>query len=168
MKKFKIKKKTWKTICAIALATVVVVGATAGIANLANTNEDGYEKVAVKYEIGGLTSNGKYEESEKTLYTKAGFNVEDKTVFVDIDFDATVQYQLFYYNENDEFLSATEVMTVDYTAEAPEGAVTCRVEITPVWSEDTEKDNQKVTWLNKGGFTDQLKLNVKDVEVEEE
>lgn len=162
--KFRIKKKTWKTVGIIALAAVLCVGATAGIAALANKNEDGYEKVAVKYEIGGLTDSGKYEEGEKTLYTKAGFDVEDKTIFADIDFDSTISYQIFYYDENDDFVSKSEVMTVDYTAEVPEGAVFARVEITPIWSADTEKDEQKVTWLNKGGFADQLKLNVKDVE----
>ena len=167
--KFRIKKKTWKTVGIIALAAVLVVGATAGIATLANKNEDGFEKVSVKYEIGGLTEAGVYEESEATLYTKEGFDVEEMaTVSADIDFDSTISYQLFYYGENDEFISATEVLTEDTKAEIPEGALTCRVEITPIWSEDTEEDDQKVTWLNKGGFADQLTLSVKAAEEAEE
>lgn len=162
------KKKVWKTVGIIALAAVLVAGATAGIANLANKNEDGFEKVSVKYEVGGLDDSGKYVETEDSLYTKEGFDVEGKMVYADIDFDSTITYQLYYYGENDEFISATEIMTEDYKGDVPEGTLTCRVEITPVWSEDTEKDDQKVTWLNKGGFADQLKLNVKDVEEAEE
>ena len=162
------KKNVGKTVGIIALAAVLVVGATAGIAALVNHEDDGFDKVSVRYEFGGLNDSGKYVESEATLYTKEGFEVEGRTVFADIDFDAQITYQLFYYDENDAFIESTAVLTDDYKEEAPDGAIYARVEITPVWSEDTKKDDQKVTWLNKGGFADQLKLNVSEAEEAEE
>lgn len=163
------KKKVWKTVGIIALAAVLVAGATAGIAALANKSDDGFEKVSVRYEVGGLNESGKYEETEGSLYTKNGFDVEDvATVYADIDFDSTISYQLYFYGENDTFIEATEVMTEDYKGDVPEGTLTCRVEITPVWSEDTEKDDQKVTWLNKVGFADQLEISVEAAEEVEE
>ena len=162
------KKKVWKTVGTIALAAVVCVGAVAGIGALVNRNDDGFEKVHVSYEIGGLDASGKYEETKATLYTKEGFDVTDmETVFADIDFNSTISYQLFYYGENDTFIESTSVLTDDYKDDVPEGALTCRVEITPIWKEDTKADDQKVTWLNKGGFADQLKLSVKAAETEE-
>ena len=164
------KKKTWKTVGIIALAAFLTAGAVAGIAALVNRgNDDGFEKVSVKYEVGGLDDDGKYEESKATLYTKVGFAVEDvETVYADIDFDSTISYQLFYYGEHDAFIEATEVMTEDYKDTVPEGALVCRVEITPLWDEDTEEDDRKVTWLNKGGFADQLEISVKAAEEAEE
>ena len=166
-KKFRMKKKNWKTIGAIAIAAVCVVGATAGLANLAG-EDNGYDKVSVAYVVGGLNDSGKYVETEETLYTKDGFDVEGKEVYADIDFDANIEYQLFFYDDNDEFIESSDVLTGDYTMTAPDEAVICRVEITPVWSDETEKGDQKVTWLNKGGFANQLKLNVKAVEEAEE
>lgn len=157
------KKKAWKTVGAIALVAAVCVGATAGIGALVNKDEDGFEKVYVRYAVGGLDESGKYEETDAALYTKDGFDVENReTVYADIDFDSTITYQMYFYGENDTFLESTSVLTDDYTATVPEGAITCRVEITPIWSEDTEEDDQKVTIFNKGGFADQLKLHVSE------
>lgn len=167
MANYRVKKKTWKTVVTVALAVLLMGGATAGVVALANRTDDGFEKVSVSYDVGGLNAEGKYEETESALYTKKGFDVEGKTVFADIDFDAQITYQLFYYGENDTFIESTSVLTDDYKAEAPEGALTCRVEITPIWGEDVEAEDQKVTWLNKGGFAGQLDLSVKAVETVE-
>ena len=164
-------KKTWQTVGICALAAVVVAGAIAGISALANNGEDdGFERVNVGYEVGGLTDSGIYEKSEYTLYTKNGFDVEDKTVSVDINFDANITYQLFFYDENDEFIegSATTVLTTDYKADAPADAVTCRIEITPVWDEDVKDDDKKIGWLDKGGYASQLTVSVADIETETE
>lgn len=158
-------KQTLKTIVSAILAVVVVGGAVGMIAGLLN-KDDGFEKVSVSYDIGGLNAEGKYEETDGALYTKTGFDVEGKTVFADVDFDAQITYQLFYYGENDTFIESTAVLTDDYKAEAPEGALTCRVEITPIWGEDVKAEDQKVTWLNKVGFAGQLDLSVKAVETE--
>lgn len=167
MAKYRVKKKTWKTVFTVALAALLLGGATAGAVALVDRNDDGFEKVSVSYDIGGLNAEGKYEETDGALYTKTGFDVEGKTVFADVDFDAQITYQLFYYGENDTFIESTAVLTDDYKAEAPEGALTCRVEITPIWGDDVKAEDQKVTWLNKVGFTGQLELSVKAVETVE-
>ena len=163
------KKKTLKMVGAIAGAVVLTLGAVAGV-NALVENSDDTERVFVNYAIGGLNAtDGKYEESEKTLYTEKGFSVEDKSAVVaDIKFNATVSYQLFYYGENDTFISASEVLTEDSTDEVPEGALTCRVEITPIWGSDVKNDDKKVTVLNKTGFASQLKLSVEAAEEVEE
>ena len=168
-RKYYNKKKTLKNVGAIALAAIACVGIAAGLGMAANESEDGFDKVHVNYAIGGLDAVGKYEKAEDTLYTKNGFSVEDKaTIFADIDFDSTISYQLFFYGENDEFISATEVLTEDYTEAIPDGALTCRVEITPIWGDDVEEENQKVTLLNKYGYANQLKLSVEAAEAVEE
>lgn len=164
------KKKIMKTVGIIAVVAVLAVGAVAGLGALTNEPQEGFENVSVNYAIGGLDASGKYEETEASLYTKAGFDVENReTVYADVDFDTTITYQLYFYGEYDAFISATETLDGDHSASVPDGALTCRVEITPIWSEDTEEEDQKVTWLNKGGFADQLKLQVSEaVEAEEE
>ena len=164
-RKYYKKKVNLKMVGAIALASLTSVAAIAGIGALANKSEDGYKKVNAVYAIGGLDDSGNYVESDGTIYTKHGFNVEDMdTVYADIDFDSTISYQLFYYGENDVFISASTVYTDDIKHDVPEGALTCRVEITPIWGEDVKKDNQKVSWLSKGDYASQLKLSVKAAE----
>ena len=165
------KQKTWITVGAAVLGAVVLVGAVAGVAALANGKEDdGFKRVNVGYEVGGLTDVGVYEKSEYTLYTKNGFDVEGKTVSIDINFDANITYQLFFYDENDEYIadSATDVLTVDYKADAPTDAVSCRIEITPVWDEDVKDDDKKIDWFEKVGYTSQLTVSVADIETETE
>ena len=164
------KQKTWITVGAAVLGAVVLVGAVAGVAALANGKEDdGFKRVNVGYEVGGLTDVGIYEKSEYTLYTKNGFDVEGKTVSVDINFDANITYQLFFYDEKDEFIegSATTILTTDYKEDAPENAVTCRIEVTPVWDDDVKDEDKKIGWLDKAGYAHQLTVSVADVETED-
>lgn len=163
------KQKTWITVGAVALATLVTAGAIAGIVALVNNGEedDGLKKVSVAYEIGGLTDDGAYEKSNYTLYTKDGFDCGVR-VYADIDFDANITYQLFYYGKNDVFIEATDVQTGDYDETVPDGAITCRVEITPVWDDDVKEEDKVIGWFDKGGYTDQLKLKIEPAaEVEE-
>lgn len=151
------RKSKIKTIIAVILTVASVIGAVAGIAALVNKNktEDGLTKVNAGYEIGALSATGDYEESEGSLYTKEAFECEGG-VKVELDFDATVKYKVFFYNDNDAFISASEELDKTATTEAPEGATHARVMVTPIWDADVDTEDQVIKWYNKGTYTKQL------------
>ena len=64
------------------------------------------------YAVGTLnTTTGKYEENASSIYTKDFITVDGLTVKVKEN--ANVSYKLFFYNKDQEFISATEKLTAD-------------------------------------------------------
>ena len=85
------RNKKLKKIGAIALCVCLMAGVFGGAMALFNRNND---ELKLNYDIGGLTDDGAYVESDKTLYTKEAFECTDLTVRV--EFDSNVKYQLFF------------------------------------------------------------------------
>ena len=88
------------------------------------------------YAVGSIDETGEVEESEVSIYTKNAFEFEVLTV--DWDDEKTGSYQLFYYDEDDEFVSASEIYSGDNEIEMVEGATQARLVITPVLEEKDE------------------------------
>ena len=154
------------SIILICAALVGIAALVIGIANR-NRNEDGYKAEKLDYEIGALTDMGAYEESDKSLYTKESFEVEGG-VKVELDFDAKLTYKVFFYDEDDKFISASAELTETGTTEVPEGAAQARIMITPIWDAGVDKDDQEIKWYNKSNFTKQLAVYVVELEKAEE
>ena len=76
-KKFNLKsKKTWKNIGLGCLAGVLGVGALMGAGALLNREEDLTKTINPTYAIGGLTEQGRYLETEGSIYTKDAFGCQ--------------------------------------------------------------------------------------------
>lgn len=163
MANFRFRKKgTWKKILAGALAIVLGVGAIAGISTLIGNKADDDGKIVVnpKWSIGGLDDQGKYEESDATLYTKDAFECQGLTVKP--NFDSNVKYQIFFYDELGEFVSKTNVMENSYTGSLPTFATHARLEVTPIWDEDVKEKDQVIKWYNKHKWEGQLEIKVNE------
>ena len=108
MAKFR-RKGMFKKILAGAMAVVLGVGVIAGVSSLVSnkTDDDGKITINPKWSIGGLDENGKYEESEATLYTKDAFECQGLTIKP--NFDSNVKYQIFFYTQLGEFIESTEL-----------------------------------------------------------
>ena len=169
------KRKTKKILKGIGLAALglgVLVGGANLIKNVAEDKDSTTEKINLTYEVGGLNDLGKYVEDDGTLYTKNAF--ECKGLTIDIDFDSNVQYQVFFYTEDDVFVESTEVLTDDYKIDVEDESIThARIEITPNWDmlEVKKDDDQVIKWYETYKYSKQLKVSVdKDqspVEVED-
>lgn len=159
MAKFR-RKGTFKKILAGALAVVLGVGAIAGVSSLVGNKADDDGKVAVnpKWSIGGLDENGKYEESDATLYTKDAFECQGLTIKP--NFDSNVKYQIFFYDEMGEFIESTSVLENAYNSDIPNGSTHARLEVTPVWGDDVEEDDQIIKWYNKHKWENNLEIKV--------
>lgn len=132
------KKNNVKTI----IITVAIVALSLGsIAILANVfTKDNSTKL--DFSLGALNDTGVYTESDKSIYTKNAFEFD--TIKVTRDFESNAQYQLFYYDEFDNFVSSSEKKSGSSEFTAPEGARFARIVITPVFSPDVDKEDQVV------------------------
>ena len=163
MKKYKNFKEriNWKTVILTVVSVALIAAlAVTGITlfNKKDKDSDGYVEVSPKFSIGGLAADGTYEETDGSLYTKDAISAEN--VKVVLEFDSTVTYQLFFYDEYDNFVSAGVALGKGSETEVPEGASAFRIELTPVWGEDVDEDNQKVTILNKYSFEKQITVSI--------
>lgn len=162
-------KKLWQTVGSVALAIVTFVGVAVGISALSKKADEDMKVINPKYEIGGLSATGEYEETEGSIYTKESFKCQGLTIKP--EFDSAVKYQVFFYDELGEFVSATDVMEKAYNEAIPELAIEARIEITPDWAflDVTDKDEQIVKWYEVDKYAKQIEVSVlKEQEIEYE
>ena len=159
MAKFK-NKKLWKKIGIGAVAGVLGIGAIMGVGALLNKEDETTKIINPTYAIGGLTEQGEYLETKESIYTKDAF--ECQGLDIDIDFKHNVTYRIFFYDEDNEFLSSTEKLDKNYDeSTTPEQSVYARIVITP--NEDDE-----IKWYEVNGYADQLQIEVNIDQVEKD
>lgn len=164
--KFKTRETPLKKIIigVLIFAVLFVVGACA-----ISYNDEDTKVINPTFEVGGLdATTGKYVETEDSIYTKKSFECQGLTI--KLDFDATVTYQVFYYDELDEYIGeCTEVLDESEELTVPEGAVYARVMVTPIWNEDVDEDDRVCHWYDVLEYSTQLEISVlKDQEIPEE
>lgn len=156
-------KQTLKTILLGALGIGAIVGVASGVNSLVGKDDTDLKTIHPTFEVGGLrTEDGKYEKSDKTLYTKNAF--ECQGLQIKLAFDNYIDYQVFFYENDGDFLSASEVISGNEEIEVPLLATHARLELTPNWAEmgedyDTEKE-QIVKWYEVTKYSSQIKIKV--------
>lgn len=107
------KKFSWRSLLTAGLAVLVILGAAAGIMSLA-TN-DTVKIGAGEFSVGALDpETGKYVERKDAIYTPEAFSAQGLKITPDFE-TADVEYQIFWYDENDRFLEASDVLTEGYS-----------------------------------------------------
>lgn len=150
-KKDRLKK--WLIIGAVALLAVMLVSVFVKLGGLEKTKNVGF----TNYAIGDVSvEDGKILESKQHIYTKGHLKTQD--IEITLDEDATITYKVYFYDEDKEFISATNALNADYTANStPEGAKYCRVVITPA---QVDGEAVTVTAFNMAKYTSQVKIVV--------
>ena len=98
----KLNYKT-KQIISIVLVCVIAFGAIMGLSALSKKLDEDMKIITPTFEVGGLdNTTGKYVETEGSIYTKKSFECQGLTI--KLDFDSQVKYQVFYYDELDEYI----------------------------------------------------------------
>lgn len=109
---------------------------------------------AEAYMIGTLDDEGAAEEGNASIVTRNAFTVDG--LKVEIADDATVTYTLYFYGEDDTFLSKTDALTEDFDGSAiPENAETAKIVITPTDDDDSTVDLTEVL-----GYAGQVTVTV--------
>lgn len=146
-------KKTWKNVLLIGLACITIIGAIVGLSALFRKAEETTKEINPSYNIGALDlATGKYVESDGAIYTKDGFECQGLTTT--LDFDAIIKYQLYFYDEYDEFIHTTGTMDgVFYSTGVPVYAKYVRVVIIP-------NEDENINWFEKFDYAKQLTIKV--------
>ena len=156
------KRKTKRILPIILIvAAVLLVAAVFTIGR--NRADDGYDLVRVEFDRGALDTVGEHTKTKESIYTKEAFECGSE-VRVKLDFDSSVTYQIFFYDENDSFVETTQEYEKTATVSAPEGAVYARIVVTPEWDADVDKDDQIVRLWNVRKYAKQLTVMVAPVE----
>lgn len=136
-----------------------ILGAVAllGLVAFLFSDNSEYKTKRVLYSVGAISEEtGEVVKNDGALYTKNAF--ECKGLKIDLDNDSDISYQIFFYNEDDEFVSASDVFNADHKFEVEDG-LKARVVIYPNWEEYADI-NQEVTILNRLSFTKQIEIRV--------
>ena len=107
------------------------------------------------YAIGAIDDSGKIIESKQSVYSKKLHTVDE--LDIEVAEDATVSYVLYFYDADEKFIEASDVLTDDVTeASVPENAEFFRIVITPA-----EVDGEAVVLsiFNTGKYINQVKVS---------
>ena len=145
--------KTIKIILIVVLC-LAVLGGIAGV--VAWTQSDKFDTKDVsyigKYSVGGLDSAGNYMSTNASIYTKSP--IECQGLNCNLVFDNSISYQLYFYDQNNEFVHTTGRLTGTFVEDSvPFFAKYVRIVITP-------NDDDKVTSLEVNKYAKQLNVSV--------
>jgi len=105
----------------------------------------------IDYQIGILNEDGKYEKSDKAIVSKSFNTVDGLTV--EFEEKAEVTVKIFFYDEDEKFVSATEELSSDYTFVETDGVKYFKVVITPT-------DDNDITLFEKSGYVKQVTITI--------
>jgi hypothetical protein len=132
------------TVIGIIVAVLLAVVATTLVLKFAVGFSTTKTLSASDYSIGAINAQGKVVEDDGSIYTKDYFTTEG----LDIRFneEGKVSYQLYFYDEDKDFLSSTTSLTTGYSEEdVSEDAEYFRIVITPLKDKNGVVSNSEVS-----------------------
>ena len=122
-------KNKFNKVLGVILSVAVSLGALVGIGAIATSIEnDPLKTITPTYHVGGLDNEGKFQESNKSIYSDL---FECKGLKITPDFESDISYRVFYYDSNETYLDKVDKIFDAYVSE-PNFASFCRIEITPI------------------------------------
>ena len=145
------KRMAWKVgvVLAIILAFGLIATLFVKLDRQTTTTTIGGEA----YSIGTLDDTGMYAEGDTAIYMRKAITTDG--LKCELDADAKIKYELFFYDKDGEFVSSTGDLTADWAGEVPEGAESVKVMITPTADEDGT-----VSLVEVFGYASQLTVTV--------
>ena len=156
----KAKYKKWIKWGGIALGAVAIVGAIVGITSaITASNEDTRVLTATDYALYALDdTTGIADTSSQCNVSTKGFYLLEG-LECDLAKNATISYQVNYYDEDKQFIDCADYEEDYDGAEIEEwklqGAVYVRIEIIPKGDSDG-----LVSAFEKNGYVEQLKVTI--------
>lgn len=168
------KNKIKKGLTAV-LAVGILAGAAAGGKALYDYSKEDLKTINPVFHVGGLDDNGEYVDTDQSLYSEL---FEAKGLNIELDFESDIKYNLFFYDEDMNYLCNTynadgighsedkKSLESDYDSGIFVSANYARIMITPKWTnveipeDKTEEDVKVVKWSNILTFTSQMEVKV--------
>lgn len=154
-----VKRKSKNDTMSVIIALVLIVITVLGLINIdTRPDENGKIKISPTFTVGGLTSYGKYLESEKSIYTEEYFAC--KGLEIKLDFESTIQYQIFYYDKNGSYLQSSGLLENSFSNAIPETAYYARIVISPTFEGIINEKDKKVRWYEVVKYSKQITIKV--------
>ena len=157
----KINYRTRRTLMqalSIVLVCLVAFGAIMGFSALYKKLNEETTVIKPSFKVGALNANGKYLDTDASIYTKDSFKC--KGLEVKLDFDSNVKYQAYFYDNLDNFISSSSTYEESVKLTVPADAVYARLVVTPIWGDDVEKDDRVCHWYDVAKYAKQLEVKV--------
>lgn len=101
-----------------------------------------------------IDETGAYKEGDTAIYMRKAITTDG--LKCELEENAKIKYQLFFYDKDENFLSASEELTTDYDGtDIPKNAERVKIMITPTADEDG-----KVSLIEVLGYANQLTVTV--------
>lgn len=104
----------------IFLLMIGVIGAIVTLFVILDRNTTVTEIGAEQYIIGGLDDEGAAAEGDTSIVTRGTFTTDG--LKVELTDEATVTYELYFYDGEDNFISSTGALSADFSGSIPDGA----------------------------------------------
>ena len=149
-------KKTKKYLIYVGagLAAFAVIGMTAALA--ANKDDGKDLNPLVSFEVGAIEADGKFDSDAKTNIVSSLVKIDG--LKIDIDTGSKLSYEVHYFNADEEYISSTQSMNMDYDAATvsniPDLAMYVRVEF-------THKDDDDITYFERLAYLQDVTVTVK-------
>ena len=146
-------KKILLIILLVVVCVGIIGGGTVGILRLTDSSKLDQKTISsTKFSVGGLDSNGKYMNTNTSIYTKEAF--ECQGLEVSLDFDNEIEYQIYFYDQNNEFVHTTGKLSGAFVKESvPFFAKYARIVVTP-------KEDDVVSKIEVLKYARQLSIKV--------
>ena len=130
----RISNKTKEIISVLLVAAIVIAAISGIVVYSARTHRTVSSTV---FSRGALDSNGKHLESDTCLYTEE--LIQCRGLLVEVDFEAKLEYEIFFYRADESFIGSTGRLVEDFTLEGYDNAKYCRIVITPELKDGADK-----------------------------
>lgn len=156
----RLKFKTRKTISQVlSVVLLCALGLTAifGVSALSKNLKDETKVIYPMFEVGGIGEDGKSNRANNTIYTESAFACDG--LEVKLAFDADVKFQVFYYDELDNFKRSTQVYSASVKLN-PEKGLFARIVVYPTWGKDVAKEDRICHWYDVYKYSSKLEISV--------
>ena len=137
----------------VFLLVIGLIGAVVALSIKLDRQTTVTEIGAEQYTIGGIDEDGAAADDNTSIATRNTFTTDG--LKVELADEATVTYELFFYDKDGAFISSTGELSADFAGEIPEGAESAKCVITPTADEDGKVDITEVF-----GYSGQVTITV--------
>lgn len=147
----RISNKTKEIISVLLVAAILIAAISGIVVYSARTHRTVSSTV---FSRGALDSNGKHINSDTALYTEE--LIQCRGLIVEVDFEAKLEYEIFFYRADESFIGSTGPLTEDYELTGYDNAKYCRIVITPELKDGADK----IRFWEVLSYADQITVKV--------
>ena len=127
-------KKLFKKKWPVLVIGVLVLAAAVCLLFRMGSSQTYTTLSATNYEVGALDETGAFKKNAGSFVSTGFYDVDGLSVKVEED--AELSYQLYFYDAEENFISATNNFGVTYNGIIPENAELFKIVITPTNDDD--------------------------------